>query len=178
MSPTTAEHVRAGLGTKISYILDGGPARFGLESTIVDLRDPARPRLLRPGVITAAEISRVLGVRLAPRAATPGAARAQVAPGSLRSHYRPRTPLTLHRRLAIPAGRPGEAFVFFRQPDKTGANVFVLKPPRDPRLAGRHLFALLRRLDGAGFGHLHVEAAAGGGVADAINDRLRRAAAK
>src|SRR5882724_6512531 len=48
VSPTTAIHVQQGLGRKISHILDGGPARIGLESTIVDLRDPRKPRLLRP----------------------------------------------------------------------------------------------------------------------------------
>src|SRR5690606_39934533 len=51
ISPTAAEHVRKSLGGKIAYILDGGPARIGLESTILDLRDPRRPVLLRPGAI-------------------------------------------------------------------------------------------------------------------------------
>ena len=62
ISPTTARHVQDGLGSSIAHILDGGPCRHGLESTIVDIRDPQRPVLLRPGVITAAEIGRVLGV--------------------------------------------------------------------------------------------------------------------
>jgi len=62
VSPTTAEHVRQGLGSRIRSILDGGPSQIGLESTIVDMRDPGRPRLLRPGAVTRREIEKVLGV--------------------------------------------------------------------------------------------------------------------
>mgnify|MGYP003348533482 FL=1 len=62
VSPTAAEHVRAGLGQKVRVILDGGPCAVGLESTIVDLRDPAKPRLLRPGAVTRAQLERVLEI--------------------------------------------------------------------------------------------------------------------
>ena len=61
LSPTTAEHVQRHLGRRIRHILDGGPSRVGVESTIVDLRDPAHPRLLRPGQITRAQIEQVAG---------------------------------------------------------------------------------------------------------------------
>jgi L-threonylcarbamoyladenylate synthase len=61
VSPTTAEHVRKSLGRRIRHILDGGPAAIGLESTIVDLRNPLRPALLRPGAISRAQLARVLG---------------------------------------------------------------------------------------------------------------------
>src|SRR5688572_15427746 len=60
LSPTSAGHVRAGLGAKIRYILDGGPSRIGVESTIVDLRDPNHPSILRPGAVTTAELEREL----------------------------------------------------------------------------------------------------------------------
>ena len=60
VSPTTARHVQDGLGKRIKYILDGGPCEVGVESTIVDLRDPQRPRLLRPGQVTKADLERVL----------------------------------------------------------------------------------------------------------------------
>ena len=79
ISPTTAQHVRDGLGKKIRHILDGGPARIGLESTIVDLRDPTRPQLLRPGAITLAALERALGRKVGPRI-----------PESRRKHPRPR----------------------------------------------------------------------------------------
>lgn len=191
VSPTTAEHVRAGLGKKIRYILDGGPCDIGLESTIVDLRDPKKPRLLRPGAVTLADLSRALGVRVrpAPTRLRPGKA-AQVAPGLLARHYSPRTPVTLHAQLspAVVAQinqrnrsktRQPDAWIFLAQPrGLAGKNVFWLDDRGDLRGVARQLFATLRRVDKLGFVRIHVELARGEGLADAINDRLRRAAAK
>jgi L-threonylcarbamoyladenylate synthase len=183
VSPTTAEHVRAGLGKKIRYILDGGPCTIGLESTIVDLRDPHRPRLLRPGAITRAQLERTLGVRVttAPSAnkSKPGA---QLAPGLLARHYSPRTPVTLHAKLSLAAAKRspvGEAWVFLAKPAApTGKNIFWLDARGQLPGVARRLFATLRRLDSLDFKRIHVELARGAGLADAINDRLRRAAAK
>lgn len=182
ISPTTAEHVRQGLGRRIGYILDGGPAAIGLESTIVDLRDPRRPAILRPGSITAEAVARALGRRRLP-AALPSSTRAQLAPGLLARHYSPRTPLVLHSRMAVPAASSAdagqEAWVFQRRPrGRLPANVFWFDARG--RLSGvaRRLFGLLRRLDGLQLKRIHVELARGGGLADAINDRLRRAAAR
>ncbi len=62
VSPTTAAHVREDLGRDVELVLDGGPSEVGIESTIVDLRGP-QPVLLRPGVISAAMLEAVLGVR-------------------------------------------------------------------------------------------------------------------
>lgn len=185
ISPTTAEHVRHGLGRRISHILDGGPAHIGLESTIVDLRDPKRPAILRPGLITAAAIARALGRRRLPAAPTtstrtrPGP---QLAPGLLARHYSPRTPVVLHARIrpsAAAAAPAGEAWVLQQRPrGQVPANVFWLDPRgRLPGVA-RRLFGLLRRLDAMKLARIHVELARGGGLADAINDRLRRAAAR
>ncbi|MDP3071169.1 MAG: L-threonylcarbamoyladenylate synthase [Opitutaceae bacterium] len=183
ISPTTAEHVRQGLGGKIRHILDGGPASIGLESTIVDLRDPSRPAVLRPGAITAEQIARVLGRRVAapqPAAAQPGA---QVAPGLLARHYSPRTPLVLHKK--VPAALRGrapanEAFLLQRQPRgaASAAHVFWLDATGDLPGVARRLFAMLRRLDAQGFVRIHAELAPDRGLGRAINDRLRRAAAR
>ncbi len=183
VSPTSAEHVRAGLGKKIRDILDGGPCAIGLESTIVDLRDPRRPRLLRPGAVTRVELERALGVSVK-SAPTPGRARrgAQLAPGLLARHYSPRTRVTLHAQLSpSAAGRssPREAWIFLAKPaDLAGKNIFWLDARGNLRGAARRLFATLRRVDALGFDRIHVELARGEGLADAINDRLRRAAAK
>ncbi len=185
VSPTNADHVHAGLGRRISHILDGGASRIGLESTIVDLRDPANPQILRPGAISAADISDVLGVRVVARAVGRATkARAQIAPGLLSRHYSPRTPVTLHSGLTLrdvprSPGKKREAWVFLAKPTgKLPQNVFWLD--RHGRLAGvaRRLFGLLRELDGAGYQHLHIERASGDGLAIAINDRLERAAAR
>ncbi|HUR56943.1 MAG TPA: L-threonylcarbamoyladenylate synthase [Opitutaceae bacterium] len=181
VSPTTAAHVQDGLGKKISHILDGGPARIGLESTIVDVRSAQRIRLLRPGAVTKAQLERVLGQpvnAITPRVAAPKATTGQLAPGSLARHYSPRTPVSLHGTL--PAGRKtAEAYVFLRKPGIARAmNVFWLDARGDLRGVARRLFATLRRLDAMGFSRIHIERPTGEGLADAINDRLRRAAAR
>jgi L-threonylcarbamoyladenylate synthase len=183
VSPTTAEHVRAGLGGKIRFILDGGPAAIGLESTILDLRDPARPRLLRPGAITRAQLEHVLGqpVRATPRGRRP-AEEAQLAPGLLARHYSPRTPVVLHDRITasqVRAGGPSDVWLFLAKPEESaGANIRWLDARGDLRGAARRLFGRLRELDEAGFRTIHAELAPGAGLAEAINDRLRRAAAR
>jgi L-threonylcarbamoyladenylate synthase len=183
ISPTTARHVRQGLGGKIKHILDGGPARIGLESTIVDLRDPKRPRLLRPGAITQTQLESALGQKLTALRRTQlprKPAGAQVAPGLLLRHYSPRTPVQLHER--FPARRPSapnEAWVSLAKPHGPRLqNCFWLDPRGNLHGIARRLFATLRQLDDGRFRMIHVELARGGGLADAINDRLRRAAAR
>jgi L-threonylcarbamoyladenylate synthase len=182
VSPTTAEHVAHGLGKAIRHILDGGPTSIGVESTIVDLRDEARPTLLRPGAITRSDLERVLGRRVfQAKRRRNAAAKAQVAPGMLTRHYSPKTEVVLHRTLAPgkAAQRASEAFVFFRRPRGiTGPNVFWFDEKGRLSGAARRLFALLRQLDATGFDCIHVELAPGDGLAEAINDRLRRAAAR
>lgn len=181
VSPTSAGHVLAGLGTRIAHILDGGDCPIGVESTIVDLREPRRPRLLRPGAITRAELERVLGtrVRRAQAKARPGA---QVAPGLLSRHYSPRTPALLHERLSartVAQSAPDEAWVFLTRPrGLSGRNVFWLSERGALREVAHNLFHTLRTVDARGFRRLHVERARGGGLAEAINDRLARAAAR
>ena len=75
LSPATAAHVRAELGAEVEYILDGGPCRVGIESTIVDLSG-SRPRLLRPGAITATDLEAAMDEPLAEAVAMPSPARA------------------------------------------------------------------------------------------------------
>ena len=181
VSPTTAEHVRRGLGHEIGSILDGGPSRIGLESTIVDIRNPDRPRLLRPGAVTRLQLERALKVpvgRPPGRAAPQGVA--QLAPGLLARHYSPRTPVILHPRISERAATQGaatEAWLFLARPKNLrGRNAFWLDRRGDIRGAARRLFAILRRIDEMGFKKINVELARGGGLAEAVNDRLRRAA--
>jgi L-threonylcarbamoyladenylate synthase len=182
VSPTTAEHVRAGLGHKVRLILDGGPCRVGLESTIVDLRDPQKPRLLRPGAITHAQLEKVLGLKVAVSPAPTTKSAAQLAPGMLKRHYSPRTPVVLHPRLTpamVRTGTPDEAWLFLTKPRGLSAkNVRWLDPRGDLRGVAHRLFGALRALDAAGYRRIHAELAPGAGLADAVNDRLRRAAAK
>jgi L-threonylcarbamoyladenylate synthase len=181
VSPTTAAHVQSGLGRKIRHILDGGPCRIGVESTIVDLRDPRAPRLLRPGEITRAQLAQALGMPVRGPIRRPAKSSArQIAPGQLARHYSPRTPLTLHPKLTaamVARGGPREAWIFLRRPaGLRDARVFALDPRGRLPGAARRLFALLRQLDSAGFSALHAELAPAAGLGAAINDRLRRAA--
>jgi len=182
VSPTTAEHVRNGLGKKIRHILDGGPSRIGVESTIVDLRDPARPRLLRPGAVTRAELEQVLGRKVkspdGKKTREREVSAGLVAPGLMKRHYSPRTPVQLHESMPAPRLK-GEAWLFIARPDgPLSPNTFWLDETGDLRGAARRLFAMLRQLDQGGFGKIHAELPQGAGLAEAIIDRLRRAAAK
>ena len=179
ISPTTAQHVVDNLGKKIAHVLDGGAAQIGLESTIVDLRDPLDPVVLRPGAISASQIARVLRrpVKTRLHQAAPET-EAQVAPGLLARHYSPRTPVKLHDRIEETTSTD-EAFIFLRKPSgRLAPNIFWLDAHGNLQGVARRLFATLRRLDAGAFRRIHIERATGGGLADAINDRLRRAAAR
>lgn len=184
VSPTTAEHVRTGLGRKIRYILDGGACRIGLESTIVDLRDPKRIQVLRPGAITVAQLRQCLGrpVRARPGGGVQNQPR-PLAPGMLHRHYSPRAKVVLHKRLALPAGAQASsqaAWLFFHKPPGSTPNqhVFWLDAVGSQMRAARQLYARLRELDQRGYRIIHAELAPTGPRSEAINDRLRRAAAR
>ena len=147
------------------------------------LRDPARPRLLRPGAITRAELERALGKKVelpTGHARQSKQPKAQLAPGMLKRHYSPRTPIVLHKKFSIPRrGASDEAWVLAAKPaGPSPKNIFWLDAHGELRGAARQLFALLRRLDDGRFKKIHIALARGGGLADAINDRLRRAAAR
>ncbi len=181
VSPTTAQHVLDGLGGKIAHIIDGGPCQVGLESTIIDLRHPEAPKLLRLGAISAAQIAQALGrpVEIV-RKRLKTNQRAD-APGSLQKHYSPKTRVVLHAKLTprqlqqIPAH---EAVLRFSGPEML--NIFSLCGPKPNLTKAAHaLFAQLRALDAGRWKKLHVELAPGASaLAAAINDRLQRAAAK
>lgn len=165
ISPTTAAHVRAGLGDKVSVILDGGPSTIGLESTIIGFLG-GRPTLLRPGGLAREEIESVLGRRLAQG----GDAKKPSAPGQLESHYAPKARL----RLNAEAARQGEAYLAFGA--ASGA-VFNLSPSGDLTEAAANLFRLLHEIDATGVEAIAVAPIPHQGLGEAINDRLKRAAA-
>src|SRR5690606_27379403 len=181
ISPTSAAHVKAGLDGRIGAILNGGPCPIGVESTIVDLRNPKRPVLLRPGGIAREALAAVLGkpVRVATRQLGPDeAATAAEAPGLLWRHYSPRTPLQLHDRLSVAAldALPAdEALLLQRKPvDQAAAadrRCFWLSPTGDIAEIARELFDALRRLDDGRWRRVHVERVrTKKGLGPAIND--------
>jgi L-threonylcarbamoyladenylate synthase len=183
VSPTSAAHVFDGLGKRIGHILDGGSAKIGVESTILDLRDPKHPVLLRPGAVSREALARVLGRKITIHVRTVPASTAAVAPGLLERHYSPRTPLSLVKKLTpalIRKAAADEALLFMQKPAVVTANTFWLcEAPNAFDQAAHNLFDRLRELDNGRWSHIHAEIAAGtDALALAVNDRLRRAAAK
>lgn len=181
VSPTLASHVRDSLGDRCPWIVDGGACAHGVESTILDLSDPAAARLLRPGPVTREDLEAALGapVEASVRVAPDG--QAQPAPGMLARHYSPRTPIRLFGRGAVPVIPPAHAALLLqsRRPLlPPGAEPFYLSETGDPAEAARALFALLRKLDRRGYEVIVAELAEESGVGVALNDRLRRAAAR
>jgi L-threonylcarbamoyladenylate synthase len=172
VSPTTAEHVAAGLDGRIDAILDSGPSPVGVESTVLDLSGP-RPFLLRPGGVTQAAIEAVIGPiqRGLPLAAAE-ASRTLRSPGMLLSHYAPKLPV----RLNATSVSPNEALLAFGPPLPGAAAVFQLSEACDLVEAAARLFDGLRRLD-AGASAIAVMPVPEQGLGIAINDRLMRAAA-
>jgi L-threonylcarbamoyladenylate synthase len=174
VSPTTAEHVLADLGGRIDLIVDGGDTPVGIESTIIACLDA--PTLLRPGAVPRAAIERVTQQELREADAGP-AGNAPRAPGMLKSHYAPRTPL----RLDASRVEPGEALLAFGPALAAGAEraakVLNLSARGDLIQAAANLFLYLRALDAVGASAIAAMPIPDDGLGEAINDRLRRAAA-
>ena len=184
ISPTTAAAVAEDLDGLIEAIVDGGPTRVGLESTIVSCLGP--PVLLRPGGITREAIEAALGHALAGPESLHGPV---VAPGMLASHYAPRAAV----RLQAIAANPGEAVLDFGgrllrggptgdevRPAGQGSTRYLdLSREGDLAEAAANLFGFLRRLDAAlgGEGTIAVAPLPRQGLGEAIHDRLSRAAA-
>lgn len=169
VSPTTAQHVADSLGERVELILDGGPARLGLESTVVGFID-GRAALLRPGAIAREAIEAVVG-KLESEVADDGRPRS---PGRLLRHYAPRRPLRLEAR---DVGE-GEALLAFGSPLRGTFKLSLnLSPTGDVVEAAANLFAHLRALDRPDVTAIAVMAIPSQGLGEAINDRLKRAEA-
>jgi L-threonylcarbamoyladenylate synthase len=174
VSPTDAGHVLGDLQGRIHAVVDAGSARVGVESTIVSCLD-GDMRLLRPGGVAREAIERVIGRTLA--AGDEGGAK-PLAPGMLASHYAPRARVRLRAREI----RAGEAALLFG-PDavpglERAAAALNLSERGSLAEAAANLFSYLRRLDASGAGTIAVAPVPGSGLGEAINDRLRRAAAE
>ncbi len=173
LSPTEAEHVaESPLAEKVAVILDGGECLVGVESTIIGFDANGAPVLLRPGGIPREEIEEVLGQPLRTEVKEGGEG-APSAPGQLSSHYAPRARL----RLNASAPQEGEMFLAFGPDAPKGVPGLNLSPSGDLREAAANLFAYLRILDETGVDSIAVAPVPEHGLGEAVNDRLRRAAA-
>jgi L-threonylcarbamoyladenylate synthase len=178
VSPTTADDVRADLGDDVDLVLDGGPCRVGVESTIVDCTGPV-PVIARLGGVPREAVEAVLGapVEVRDRGAV-------AAPGTLAAHYAP------HARVHVldPEAVAPRATALVRAGRRVGVlapavpvglppDVEILTPPRDVDEYARVLYARLREADARGLDDLLVVGPPGTGLGAAVVDRLRRAAA-
>ncbi len=170
VSPTTAKHVRQSLGDNVDMILDGGPCKVGVESTILSFISGV-PVILRPGGISLEELQTLLGpVTLGGDGPIP------LAPGQLPSHYSPSTPLKYLKELNdIPSGRWGLLTLKPHAQAGSFQTAEVLSADGNLREAAANLFSTLRKLDGMGLDGILALSVPEEGLGRAINDRLKRA---
>ncbi|MDK2124679.1 L-threonylcarbamoyladenylate synthase [Parachitinimonas caeni] len=180
VSPTLASHVAAEFGHALPLILDGGPCRIGVESTIVGLTTD-EPTLLRPGGIPAEAIEAVLGCKLVHHRRS-DTAKIRVS-GLLDSHYAPHTPLTIGAlplllAEAIQRTAAGKRVALLHRSPTVSypAGVYGQTMPEDAESYARILYATLREFDRQGFDLLLLETPPAGPAWLAIEDRLQRAA--
>lgn len=186
-STTTAEHVRHDHDGRIAAIVDGGACRVGVESTIVDLTEE-RPRLLRPGGITPEQLTAVLGDLVVDKAVTAQISKEEIvkAPGMKYRHYAPQS------ELVIVSGSREKAAAYihahFSPKDRVlcfdeelslyaACNPLSYGSEADAATLSAGLFAALRELDDPSISKIFARCPVGGGVAYAVQNRLKKAAA-
>ncbi len=158
LSPTTAQHVEAGLGTRVDMILDGGPTTVGIESTVVSLRRTP-PSILRPGMISRAELEEVTGIIWQREFGATQLTDAAESPGQHPRHYSPRTPFyLLGAGIDPPPGRGR-----------------IIELPADRESYAHHLYAELHRADAEGWDWIAVMRPPDTAEWSGILDRLKRA---
>jgi L-threonylcarbamoyladenylate synthase len=166
VSPTTAEHVRQGLGNLADMLLDGGPTDVGIESTVLSLTAGV-PVLLRPGMISRREIENLIG----PVSAATLTREPHSSPGLHRRHYSPKTPITL-------SGAPQQgntASLWWKvEPDCRRS----IQMPSDPVAYARRLYEVLHTLDSEGWDLIAIEPVPDGDEWAGVRDRLARAASQ
>lgn len=186
-STTTAGHVRHDHDGKIDAIVDGGPCRVGVESTIVDLTEE-RPRLLRPGGITPEQLIAVLGDLVVDKAVTAQVDKDAVvkAPGMKYRHYAPTEPVVIVSGSREKAAKyirshfePGDRVLCFEEELPLYADCAPLSYgwEADVNTLSAGLFAALRELDDPSIHQVYARCPVGGGVAYAVQNRLKKAAA-
>src|SRR5260370_20337428 len=170
LSPTTAQHVREALGDRVLMVLAGGRTTVGIESTVLSLVGEDAI-LLRPGMVSQAEIEAIVGAVRVSRSAE---AAAHPAPGMQARHYSPRTPLVLVDDGVLPADGRGIYLWFHHRADSARC----VKMPDDPRADAAILYEKLHEADADHLDWIAVETPPQDPSWSAIRDRLERAAAR
>ncbi len=181
VSPTTAEHVRQGLGGKVACILDGGPCHVGLESTVLSLINPT-PQVLRPGAVTRDQLEGALGCTVdGPNKQADSELVALLSPGLLEKHYSPRTPVVLNSALTSASPLPERIGAILFSPQQlsfTPTHTVLLSSSGELAAVAAGLFSALREMDSRGLELIVVDTCEPVGLGEAIMDRLLRAAAR
>ena len=186
ISPTSAEHVIYSLGDKLEYVLDGGNCKIGIESTIIDLRDQTKPKLLRPGPISKEAIEAIISTKI--EKAPASLQNDLPAPGMLKSHYSPITPLEIRsynklKKIAESCDKIGIAYIFIKRPKilpyQGSNNVYWLSENGEEFEIARNLYRILRSLDNLNYTKIYIEAIDKDcGINVALKDRLSRASSE
>ena len=166
ISPVTAEDVAQEFHSSIKIILNGGLCKIGLESTVVDLT--SRPKILRPGLISPEDISKVLNKKIIINQDL----KIIKSPGMLKRHYSPGIPIKLNQTKA----KNNEAFIVFGKKYKKGKNIFNLSNKSNLKEAAKNLYKTLRLIKNKNYKMICVSSIPCTGIGLAINDRLNRAA--
>lgn len=187
VSPTTAEHVRRGLGSDVDMILDGGPCQVGIESTVLSL-SADQPILLRPGGVSRSEIEGVIGP-IESAQEIPGRELlrgAHPSPGMHPRHYSPRTPLLLVSDGKLPEQGKGIYLQYATPPSTSGseppaniappAHVTTIQMPLDSTAYAAQLYDELHQADEANADWIAVDEPPATPEWEAVMDRLKRAA--
>jgi L-threonylcarbamoyladenylate synthase len=172
LSPTTADHVRRSLGSDLDYILDGGPCNVGIESTVLSLAG-SQPILLRPGGIPRTEIESLIGPIAT--AADP-ATGPHPAPGLHPRHYSPRTTLYLATNGKLPDQGQGLYLQHQNPPGRT--NIATHQMPQSAADYAAALYEVLHQADAGNYNWIAIDLPPSTPDWEAIQDRLKRAAAK
>jgi L-threonylcarbamoyladenylate synthase len=168
ISPVKAQDVFEEFGNKIKIIISSGNCKIGIESTVVDLT--SKVKILRPGFIDNLKISRVIRSKIF---YTKDSKKIK-SPGLLRKHYSPGIPIKLNQRKC----EKNDAFIIFGRKYKDKKNTFNLSKRGNLNEAAKSLYKIFRKIKNKGFKKISVVKITKNGIGFAINDRLRRAAAK
>jgi L-threonylcarbamoyladenylate synthase len=192
ISPTKAEHIQQSFGNEYPPVVDGGPTKLGIESTVVDLSS-SRTRILRPGPIDTEAISTVLGEEpeIPELKASSDKSKKPLSPGLLAKHYQPESPLQVFSStedlmafLKMEPSIPAATFVITHSPlneicfPSKGLKFMHLSEFGDPEEIAKNLFARLREADAHSPPLILCPLLPETGIGCAVNDRLRKASFK
>ena len=167
VSAVSSTEVKEDFGKKIKFVLDGGSAKIGLESTVINLY--GKTQILRPGLITKNQISQVLNKKIKIQKKTDKI----ISPGLLKRHYSPGIPVKLNCKTK----EDKAAFIVFGKKYKNNnKDIFNLSKSGDLEEAARKLYKTFRKIKNLGFKTINVVKIPNKKIGIAINDRLRKAA--